>query len=58
MFNFSQVEFSMILIRDNKPKFLAGHKMAPVTMRTNLTVRMTRTNVLVVVAGWKKEAAP
>ena len=48
----------MILIRNNKPKFLAGHKMAPVTMRTNLTVRMTRTNVLVVVAGWKKEAAP
>lgn len=49
---------SMILIRDNKPKFLAGHKAAAVTMRTSVTVRMTRTNVLVIVAGWKKEAAP
>ena len=48
----------MILIRDNKPKFFAGHKMAMVAVRTRLTARMTRTNVLVVVAGWKKEAAP
>jgi hypothetical protein len=48
----------MILIRDNKPKFFAGHKVATVAVRTSLTARMTRTNVLVVVAGWKKEAAP
>jgi hypothetical protein len=48
----------MILIRDNEPKLLGGHKMAPVAMRTRLMARMTRTNVLVVVAGWKKEAAP
>ena len=48
----------MILIRDNKPKLLAGHQVAPVAMRTRLMARMTRTNVLVVVAGWQKEAAP
>ena len=48
----------MVLIRDNKPKLLAGHQVAPVAMRTSLTARMTRTIVLVVVAGWKKEAAP
>jgi len=48
----------MFLSRDNKPKFLAGREAAAVTMRTSVTVRMTRTNVPVIVAGWKKEAAP
>lgn len=48
----------MILSRDNKPKFLAGHKAAAVTMRMGVTVCMTRTNVPVTVTGWKKEAAP
>jgi len=48
----------MVFIRDNKPKFFAGHEAAAVTMRTSVTVCMTRTNVLVIVAGWKKEAAP
>jgi len=48
----------MILIRDNKPKFLAGHKMAAAAMRASLLARTTRTTVLVIVAGWKKEAAP
>jgi hypothetical protein len=48
----------MNLIRDNKPKFFAGHKMATVAVRTSLTACVTRTNVLVIVAGWKKEVAP
>jgi len=48
----------MTLSRDNKPKFFAGHKAAAETTRTNVTVRMTMTNVPVVVADWKKEAAP
>ena len=48
----------MILIRDNKPKFFAGHKMVAVAVRTSLTARVTRTNVLVIVTGWEKEAAP
>ena len=48
----------MFLSRDNKPKFLAGLKAAAVTMRTRVTACMTRTNVPVIVADWKKEAAP
>ncbi len=48
----------MVFIRDNKPKFCAGHKAAAVTMRTSVTACKTRTNVLVIVAGWKKEAVP
>lgn len=48
----------MILSRDNKPKFFTGLKAAAVTMRTRVTACMTRTTVPVIVAGWKKEAAP
>lgn len=48
----------MILIRDNKPKLLAGHKMAAVAMRTRLLGLAARTAVVVIVAGLKKEAAP
>ncbi|MBN2317380.1 MAG: hypothetical protein JXM79_25880 [Sedimentisphaerales bacterium] len=48
----------MILIRDNKPRFLAGHKMAAVAMRTRLLDLAARTTMVVIVAGWKKEAAP
>lgn len=48
----------MSLFRDNKPKFLAGHKVAAVAVRTRLMACITRTNVLVIVAGWRKEATP
>jgi len=48
----------MILSRDNKPKFFAGHKAVAETMRTSIPAWMTRTNTLVIVADWKKEAAP
>lgn len=49
----------MILIRENKPRFFAGHKMAAVAMRTRLLGLTARTTVVIIVAsGWKKEAAP
>ena len=48
----------MILFRDNKPKRLTSHKAAAVVVRTSLAAHMTRTMGLVIVAGWKKEAAP
>jgi hypothetical protein len=48
----------MILSRDNKPKFLAGHMAAAATMRTRVTACMTGTYVPVIVAVRKKEAAP
>lgn len=48
----------MIQIRDSKPKRLAGHKMAAVAVRPSLLACVTRTKDLVIVAGWKKEAAP
>lgn len=48
----------MILFRDNKPKFSMSHKVAAVAMRTSLTACVIRTKVLVIVAGWRKEAAP
>ncbi len=48
----------MILIRDNKPRFLAGREMAAVAMRTSFLGLAARTTVVVIVAGWKKEAAP
>ncbi len=48
----------MIRFRDNKPRFLAGHKMAAVAVRMSLLGLTARTTVVVIVAGWKKEAAP
>jgi len=48
----------MTLSRDNKPEFFSCHKAAATPMRTSVTVRMTRTNVPVILADWKKEAAP
>jgi hypothetical protein len=35
-----------------------SHEMAAVAVRTRFMARMTRTNVLVIVVGWGKEAAP
>lgn len=48
----------MSLFRDNKPKRSMSHEMAAAALRTRLMACMTRTNVRVIVAGWKKEAAP
>ena len=48
----------MILFRDNKPEHSMSHDMAVVAMRTSLTACVIRTKVLVIVAGWRKEAAP
>lgn len=48
----------MFVIRDTKPQSLMSHKMATVAVRRSLTVCGTRMLDLVIVAGWKKEAAP
>jgi len=48
----------MILFRDNQLKRLAGHKMVAMAVRPSLSACVTRTKVLVIVAGWRKEAAP
>jgi hypothetical protein len=48
----------MILFRDNKPKRMMSHVVAAVAVRPGLTVCVTRTKLLVIVAGWRKEAAP
>jgi hypothetical protein len=48
----------MFQLRDNKPMRLTSHKAVAVVVRTSLAARMTRTMGLVIVAGWKKEAAP
>ena len=51
-------DFSMILFRDNKPARLMSHEMAAVAVRPSLTACVTRTKNLVIIAGWRKEAAP
>ena len=48
----------MILFRDNKPKRMMSHDVVGVAMRPSLTARVARTKLLVIVAGWRKEAAP
>ena len=48
----------MILFRDNKPKRMMRHDVAVVAVRPGLSVCATRTKYLVIVAGWRKEAAP
>jgi len=48
----------MVLIRDNKPKRLMRHVVAGVAVRPSLFARGTRMKDLVIVAGWRKEAAP
>jgi hypothetical protein len=48
----------MILFRDNKLKRMASHDVAVAAMRPSLTARVIRTKLLVIVAGWRKEAAP
>ena len=48
----------MFQIRDNKPKRLTSHTVATVAVRTSFPARGTRMYGLVIVAGWKKEAAP
>ena len=47
----------MSQIRDSKPKRLTSHKVAAAAVRTSLPSRVTGTYGLVIVAGWKKEAA-
>ena len=48
----------MILFRDNKPKRMISHEVAFVAVRPGLAVCASRTKYLVIVAGWRKEAAP
>lgn len=48
----------MIRFRDNKPKRTMSHEMVTVAVRPSLAVCATRMKDLVIVAGWRKEAAP
>ncbi len=51
-------DFSMIRFRDNKLKRTMSHEMVTVAVRPSLAVCATRMKDLVIVAGWRKEAAP